>query len=177
MFKSCVLAAVMISTMPTMASAADYYNHKWFDFPDGATVPKVESRCAHWASGSAFKCSGFKCHHTTWKVCTNPTHVIVALLRRDVVFVVSGPASPTEAVKKAVVGYAAGCAAVAITAAEAAGAGTSETLVGELPAAAAALPTAFQACIVGVSVPGIAAGIVHQLNISIDTSGSHWSRV
>jgi hypothetical protein len=163
--------------MPTVASAADYYKHKWFDYPDAATAPKVESRCAHWASGSSFQFSGFKCHHTTWKVCTNPTHVTVVLLRRDVVFIVSGPASPTDAVQKAVAGYAAGCAAVAITSAEAAAAGTSETLVGELPAAAAALPAAFQACIVGVSVTGIVAGIVNQLNIHIDTSGSHWSPV
>ena len=170
---------VILSLLCTasIANGADYYNRKWFDYPDPVTLPRVQNGCAHWASGSSMQCKFLKCHHTTWKVCTNPTHIVVSLLRKDVVFVVSGPSSPSEAVEKAVAGYAATCAATAIAAAQIAGAASSTTMVGEVPAAAAALPTAFETCVSAVSVAGAAGGIVHLLDIHIDTSGNHWSPI
>ena len=163
--------AIAFATAPGTAQAADYYRAKWFDYPDPFTAPKfrTDTGCAHWIkpwSGA--------------KICTNPTHVQVqvALLRKDVVFVVSGPDNPDQAVQRAVAGYAAGCAATAIAAAEAAAAATPSPEPGaRIGAASAMLYSSFYGCISSVSAAGIAGGIVGQLHINIDTSGSHWSPV
>jgi hypothetical protein len=164
-----VIVTLALLGMSGSARAADYYRHKWFDYPDPVTAPKFASRtgCAHWIKpwrGS--------------KICTNPTHfqVKVALLRKDVVFVVSGPASPDQAIQRAVAGYAAGCAATAVTAAVTAAAATpSPEPAARIAAASGVLFSSFAGCISTVSAAGIAGGIVAQLHINIDTSGSHWS--
>lgn len=151
------------------ASAADYYKKKWFDYPDPFVAPRFETRtgCAHWIKpwrGS--------------KICTNPTHfqVKVALLRRDVTFIVSGPDAPNEVIRRAIVGYATGCAATAITAAEAAASATPSPEPSiRIGAASAVLYNSFYVCVSGISVAGIAGSIVGQLHINLDTSGTHWS--
>ncbi len=151
------------------AHADEYYRNKWFDYPDPLTKPKLETRtgCAHWVKpwrGS--------------KICTNPTHfqVQVALLRKDVVFVVSGPASLDQAIHRAVEGYAAGCAATAIAAAEGAAAAVpSPEPSARIAAASGVLVTSFSGCISAISGAGIAGGIIAQSHIGIDASGSHWS--
>jgi len=153
------------------ADAADYYRQKWFDYPDPFTAPQVKTQtgCAHWIKP-----------WTGAKICTNPTHfqVTVALLRRDVVFVVSGPDTPDQAVQRAVAGYAAGCAATAIAAAEAAAAATpSPEPTARIGATGAVLYSSFTGCISAISVAGVVGSIVGQLHINIDTSGSHWSPV
>jgi hypothetical protein len=153
------------------ADAADYYRQKWFDYPDPFTAPKIETHtgCAHWIKpwGGA-------------KICTNPTHVQVqvGLLRKDVVFVVSGPDAPDQGVRNAVEGYAAGCAAQAITVALGAAAATPSPEPGaRIAAGSAALVGSFSACVSAISAAGIVGGIVSQLHVNIDTSGSHWSPV
>lgn len=159
---------VLIFCFCESAHAAEYYNKKWFDYPDLFTAPRVTTStgCAHWVEGLGAK------------ICTNPTHFTVRteLLRRDVVFVVSGPDSPSEAVRRAVAGYATGCSVIAVHAATTAAAATPSPEPGaRIAAAAASLYGSFAACISAISVGGVAGSILGQLNIRIDTSSSHWS--
>src|SRR5262245_34907688 len=108
------IALALLFVQP--ASAAEYYHKKWFDFPDLTTAPRFSNSCAKWVKTNSFKCSGFKCRRTTAKICVNPLRVKVALLRRDVHVVVSGPDTAQAAVRRAVEGFAAGCAVAAMTA-------------------------------------------------------------
>src|SRR5277367_2401311 len=85
-------AAAIVIALTSAVDAREYYNKKWFDYPDPGTAPQIANGCAHWLKTDSFKCKGgFKCGHAVAKVCTNPTHVKVALLRKGVYVVVSGP--------------------------------------------------------------------------------------
>jgi len=176
MFKAAFSAMVGLCLLASGAHAGVYYQQKWFDYPDPATAPRFANGCAHYATFPSFKCSGAHCGHTTAKVCTNPTHVQVALLRKDVVFVVHGPDTADQAVKNAVEGLAAGCATSAITHAVAVGAGDPEP-TSKIPAAVTVLVADFHACIISISAAGAVGAIVKELEIGIDTSQSHWSPV
>jgi len=162
-------ASAFLMGLATRASAGEYYNKKWFDYPDPLTAPKFENGCANWIKTSSVSCHWLKCHHIEAKICTNPTHIKVALLRKDVYVVVSGPDTSEDAVRRTIEGVAAGCAATALAAA-----GTpSPASVG----APAVFFAAFKACVLGVSASGVAGGIIRQLGIRIDSSRSHWSPV
>lgn len=169
-----VFAALWVQS----AGAAEYYRNKWFDYPDPTVPPIISNGCAHYIIISSIKCRGFKCSRSTAKICTNPTHVVVSLFRRDVYFVVTGPDNVQQAVQRALAGIATGCAVSAISAAAAAAAATpSPEPVTHIAAAAATLSATFATCISSVSAPAVVGGLVSELRIKIDTSSGHWSRV
>ena len=181
MLKLLLCSGFLVTALPSLARAADYYDHKWFDFPD------PDPLTAQWKVGCAKEFhhnipDGFhhwRVHYKYVKYCPLPTHIKVAVLRHDVVFVVSGPSSPSEAVTNAVSEYALACVGVATSAAytAAGGAGSATVGVGVVPAAMAAGETAFALCAASVSATGIVGAIVKQLQFGIDTSGTHMSPV
>lgn len=152
-----------------MVEARDYYNKKWFDYPDPLTAPKIANGCAHWAITKSVSCHWLKCHSTDAKICTNPTHVQVALLRKDVYVIVSGPDTLDKAVVNAVEGDVTGCVLVALAAAGS----PSPTTVG----APAVFFASFKGCILSLTVSGAAGAILKQVDIHVDASHSHWSPV
>src|SRR5436190_17610344 len=109
-----LLTATMFVLISLPAQALNYYNEKWFDYPD-ITPPRTTTTCAHEACTDIPEIHGFEVRMVRHCVCTNPI-VKAELLRRDVRVVVSGPDTADEAVKKALVGYAAGCVATALAA-------------------------------------------------------------
>jgi hypothetical protein len=145
------------------ARADDYYNQKWFDFPTGST--KAETGCAHQACTDVPEIHGFSVEMHQQCVCTNPT-VRIDLERRDVRVVVSGPSTADQAVRNALVGYAAGCVAVALAA---------STAGPQVVASPAGFFATFKGCIAAISVSGVVGGILNQFDIHFDTSGTHWS--
>jgi len=134
-------------------AAEDYYNAKWFDYPDGATRT-VDGGCGQWIS--VFGADQ----------CIAPNAPTVEMERRDVVVKVSGPNSPDEAVRQALIGYAVGCVATAVA---------GSTAGPQVVAAPAGFFGIFQGCITALSVGGVAGGIIDQLQISVDDSSTHWS--
>jgi hypothetical protein len=98
-------------------------------------------------------------------ICTNPI-VEVEVLRLDARVVVSGPDTADQAVRDALLGYAAGCVAGAIAA---------STAGPQVVASPAGFYASFKGCILAVSASGIAGGILNQFDIHLDTSDSHWS--
>jgi hypothetical protein len=79
--------------------AAEYYNQRWFDYPDIGTAPRVTIGCAHEACTDIPEFHGFKVEMHSHCVCTNPTQK-TELLRKDVRVVVSGPDTSDQAVKE-----------------------------------------------------------------------------
>lgn len=149
------------------AQADNYYYKKWFDIPDIGTTPRVTVGCAHKI------CTKIPVSHGMTRLptmeqqclCTNPT-VKTDLLRRDVYVVVSGPHTADQAVRNALEGYAAGCVAGAIA---------SSTAGPQVIASPAGFFAAFKACIIAISVSGIAGSIMNQFDIHFNTSQTHWS--
>jgi hypothetical protein len=145
--------------------AAEYYNQKWFDYPDIGTAPRVTIGCAHEACTDIPEFHGFKVEMHSHCACTNPTQK-TELLRKDVRVVVSGPDTSDQAVKNALEGYAAGCVATAIAA---------STAGPQVVASPAGFFAAFKACVAAISVSGVVGSLLNQLDIHLNTSDSHWS--
>jgi hypothetical protein len=156
------LAFIFVS-LPS--SAAEYYNQKWFDYPDLGTAPRVTTGCAHQACTNMPEFHGFRVEMHQHCVCTNPT-ARTDLLRRDVRVVVAGPDTADQAVRNALAGYAAGCVAAAVAA---------STAGPQVVASPAGFFASFKACIAAISVSGIAGSIMNQFDIRFNTSGTHWS--
>lgn len=147
------VAGTLLVTSPVLAH--DYYNAKWFDYPDGPSKV-VDGGCARWV-----KIFGVD-------QCVQPNAPHVELERRDVKVIVRGPDTADQAIANALAGYAFGCVAAA-TAASTAGP--------QIVAAPAGFVAAFKGCIAALSVEGTAGAILRQFDISIDNSGTHWSPV
>ena len=162
--KRWLLAAISV-WMPFPAFASDYYNQKWFDYPDLGTAPRITVGCAHEACTKIPETHGFRIEWHQHCVCTNPTQR-TDLLRRDVRVIVSGPDTADQSVRNALVGYAGGCVAAAIAA---------STAGPQVVASPAGFFASFKACIAAISVSGIVGSILNQFDIRFDTSGSHWS--
>jgi hypothetical protein len=160
-----LLIAMMFALISLPVQAANYYDEKWFDYPDLETAPRTTSECANEACTDIPEFNGLEIEMTEQCICINPI-ITVELLRRDVRVVVSGPDTSDQAVMDAVKGYAAGCVATAIVA---------STAGPQVVASPAGFYASFKACIAAVSVSGIAGGILNQFDIHLDTSDSHWS--
>jgi hypothetical protein len=157
--------SALLTLLSTPLHAEEYYNQKWFDFPDLGTAPRVTTGCAHQACTGVPEVHGFHVRMVQHCVCTNPT-VRTDLLRRDVRVVVSGPNTADQAIRNALVGYAAGCVATA-TAASVAGP--------QIVASPAGFYASFKACLVAISASGAAGGILNQFDIHLNSSDTHWS--
>jgi hypothetical protein len=148
------------------ASAKDYYNRKWFDYPDPLTAPRVtQTGCGKQACTKIPEFRGIKVTFKMQCACINPLFR-TDLLRHDVVVVVSGPDTADKAVENALVGYAAGCVVTAIAA---------STAGPQVVASPAGFFAAFKGCVAALSVSGVAGSILNQFDIRFDTSQSHWS--
>src|SRR5262249_38551245 len=142
--RALLTATLLLICLPV--HAADYYNQKWFDYPDPGTLPRTTTTCAHEACTDIPEFHGFHVSMVRHCICTNPI-VHAELLRKDVKVVVSGPDSPDAAVRNALMGYAAGCVAAAIAA---------STAGPQIVASPAGFFASFKACILGLSVAGVA---------------------
>jgi hypothetical protein len=145
------VAATLLVTSPVLAH--DYYNAKWFDYPDGPSR-LIPGGCAKW----------IKVFGTDQ--CIQPNLPRVELERRDVKVIVRGPDSADQAVENALAGYAFACVATALAA---------STAGPQIVAAPGGFFAAFKGCIAALSVEGTAGAILRQFDISIDNSGTHWS--
>lgn len=155
---------VVFASLP--AQAADYYNQKWFDFPDVGTLPKLTA--AGCGKNACTKVPEFRGIQVTFRMqckCINPLFK-TELLRRDVRIIVSGPDTANQAVQKALVGYATGCVVTAIAA---------STAGPQVVASPGGFFAAFEGCISGLSAAGVAGGLINQLHVRLDTSQTHWS--
>lgn len=166
-FLTAIGLLAIFSIHPRPAISAEYINKKLFDFPDPAP-PKMENSCAKWATFTTVKCHGLKCGRDTAKVCVNPTHITVALLRRDVRAVVTGPDKIDQGVRNAVEGYVLGCIAAALVAS---GAGP------QVAAAPGTFLAAFKTCVLAISAEGAVGAVLKQINMRIDATQTHWSPV
>ena len=156
-------AALLLFSMP--ASAANYYNEKWFDIPDIGTLPRVTTTCAHEACTDIPEVHGWRIEMKRHCVCTNPI-VKSEILRRDVRVVVSGPDTLDQAAKNAIIGYVTGCVAAAIAA---------STAGPQIIVSPAGFYASFKGCLAAVSVSGITGGILNQLDIHLNTDDTHWA--
>lgn len=172
-----ILLAFVLTVVASTAWAEDYYRSKWFEFPDPLTKPKVTATCV--------KKAKYNVPCPTWKkpgrMCPREDCVGHAykteLLRKEVIFVVSGPPSHSEAVKRIVIGYATGCAYKAVTAGKTAGAAApSPEPAARIAAALGTTIATFKACLAAFSGATVAAGIINSLSIKIETP-SHWARI
>lgn len=157
------------------ARAEDYFREKWFDYPDPTTAPRTTISCAKEGSVTVSCPTTRKPLRTCRKTgCIGPTTKI-DLLRVSPTFVVSGPSSGEEAVKRAVQAIAVGCATNAIITAKGAAAITpSPEPAARVGAGLASGVGYFKACIAGAKVAAVASGIVDQLEFKIE-SPTHWS--
>lgn len=172
-----IYLAVLLASLTNVASAGEYYRDKWFEYPDPTTAPKVTVRCVKEAS------TNVPC--PTWKeplrMCLKTACVGHAyeteLLRVSPTFVVTGPESADESVKKAVEAIVAVCSVQAVTAAKGAGAATpSPEPAARVGAALATGITYFKGCIAAADAAAVAAGILNQLEFRIDTP-THWAKL
>jgi hypothetical protein len=161
------VTTVLLILVNAPVDAAEYYNQKWFDYPDIGTAPRTTSACAHEACTDIPEFHGPRVEMKRHCVCTNPI-VHVELLRRDVRVVVSGPDTADQAVRNALLGYAAGCVATATVAA---------TAGPQIVASPAGFYASFKACIAAISVSGVVGSILNQFDIHLNTSDSHWSPI
>jgi hypothetical protein len=149
-----IISALVCGT----AHAETYYDEKWFDFPDLSTAPQVTCPDDDDDDDDGVElCLGDNC------LCSNPE---TQVLRRDVRVVVTGPDAPDDALRNALLGYAAGCVAGAIAA---------STAGPQVIASPAGFYASFKACIFSISASGIAGGILNQFDIHLDTSDTHWA--
>jgi hypothetical protein len=153
--------------LPTSVQADIYYQQKWFDYPEYGTPPRITNDCAKKACTNVPVTHGWHIRMENRCTCINPI-VKTDLLRRDVVVTVSGPSSPNEAVRRAAVGYAAGCVATAAA---------SSTVGPQVVVSPGGFFAAFKACIAAVSVSGIVGGILNQFQISINADSTHWAPI
>lgn len=161
----------------TTAHAGDYFRETWFEYPDPTTAPKVTTRCVQEGSMDV-PCSTWQepfrmCRATG---CTGHAYT-TELLRVSPTFVVSGPDTGEEAVKRAVQGVVAVCSANAIVAAKAAAAATpSPEPVARIAAGLGAGVTSFKSCIATANTTAAVTGIANQLEFKIE-SPTHWARL
>ncbi len=161
----------------TTVHAADYLRETWFEYPDPTTAPRVTARCVQEGSMDV-PCPTWNepfrmCRATG---CTGHAYT-TELLRVSPTFVVSGPDTAEDAVKRAVQGIVAVCSANAIVAAKAAAAATpSPEPVARVAAGLGAGVTSFKACIATANATAIVAGIVNQLEFKVE-SPTHWARL
>jgi hypothetical protein len=160
--RALLISAILLISLP--AQAEEYYNQRWFDIPDLAP-PRITTGCAHEACTDIPEVHGFTIRMKRQCVCTNPT-VKTELLRRDVRVVVSGPNTADQAVRNALVGYAAGCVATASVA---------STAGPQIVVSPAGFYASFKACITALSVSGVVGGILNQFDIHLNTSDTHWA--
>lgn len=161
----------------TSAPAGDYHREKWFDYPDPTTPPRITMRCVKEASTDVpCPTSGKPLRMCTKRGCIGHAYD-TELLRVAPTFVVSGPESGEESVKKAVQGVVAVCAATAIASAKGAAAVTpSPEPTARVGAALASGITYFKACIAAADTTAVAAGILNQIEFRIDTP-THWAKL
>ncbi len=157
---------ILLTVVSFSARADDYYNQKWFDYPDPLTVPRVtQTGCGKQACTDIPEFHGFHVEMVSHCVCINPL-MKTELLRRDVRVMVTGPKANDDTVKKAIEGYVAGCVTTAIAA---------STAGPQVVASPAGFYGAFHACLTTISAAGIAGGILNQINIHIDNNDTHWA--
>lgn len=167
----------LLSVSAGSANAADYVRQKWFDVPSPLVAPRVTAKCVKTASAHV-PCP-------TWqkplRQCLKSTCIGHAYTtdveRTSAIFIVSGPDSPSEAVKRAVEGVASLCAYKAIASGKKAAAATpSPEPSARVGAALATTVGIFKLCISKVTAGAVVAGIARQLSIRIDTP-KHWARL
>lgn len=170
-----VLAIWLVAS--TSVLAGDYFREKWFDYPDPTTAPKITARCVQ--EGSA----DVPC--PTWSnplrmcrksACTGHAYD-TELLRVAPTFVVSGPESGEESIRRAVQAVVAVCSVTATTAAK----GAAAMLPSPEPAARVGTGLAtgiayFKACISSANATAVVAGILNQLEFKIETP-THWAKL
>ncbi len=157
--------------------AEDYVRWRWFEYPDPFTVPKTTVECVKEASMHVpcptWSNPGRMCRRST---CIGHAYR-VEVLRVRPTFVVSGPNSGNEAVRKAVEGVAVACATKAVATGKAAAAATPSPEPGARVAAAiGSAALTFKACVSTITAVGIAGSIIRQLNFKIETP-THWARM
>jgi len=166
-----------LALFTSAVSAGDYFRESWFEYPDPTTAPKVTARCVKEAS------TDVPC--PTWdkplRMCTKSACVGHAydteLLRVEPTFVVSGPDSAEDGVKKAVQAIVAVCTAKAVTGAKGAAAATpSPEPTARVGAGLATGIVFFKACIAAADATAVVAGILNQLEFRIDTP-THWAKL
>jgi hypothetical protein len=158
------------------ASAEEYFRQGWFEYPDPTTAPRTTTECISMKSADVpcptWNEPGRWCRKETcgeWKTKTE-------ILRVNPSFVISGPNSPDEAVKRAVQGIVAGCATVAISEANTAAAAVPADPASRIGAGVAAGVVGFKNCIVAVQVEAAVGGVLNQLEFRIDTP-THWAQM
>lgn len=161
----------------TSAVAGDYLREKWFEYPDPTTAPKVTVRCVKEASTDV-PCPTLD---KPLRMCTKSACVGHAyeteLLRVEPTFVVTGPESGEEGVKKAVQAIVAVCSAKAIAGAKGAAATTpSPEPAARVGAGLVTGITFFKACIDAADATAVVAGILSQFEFRIDTP-THWAKL
>lgn len=173
------LSALLIAlcTFATGALSEDYSRTKLLEYPDPFTVPRVTARCVKEASAHVpcptWSNPGRFCRKST---CIGHAYTTEAL-RVTAQLVISGPNSPSDAVRRAVQGIAAACGIKAAAAGKKAAAATpSAEPATRIGAAIASAAIVFKACIGSASATAIVGGIVRQLDIKVETP-THWARV
>lgn len=172
-----IIAVFLLISASLPVSAAEYYRSQWFEYPDPTTLPRTTATCVQEGSLDV-PCPTWDrplrmCRATG---CTGHAYT-TELLRVTPTFVVTGPESSEEAVKRAVQGIVAVCAANAVVASKAAGAATpSPEPAARITAGLAAGLVSFKACIATAKASTVAAGIVNQLEFKIETP-THWARI
>lgn len=155
--------------------AGDYLRETWFEYPDPTTAPRVTARCVQMSSADVPCPTTQKPFRTCRKeACTGHAYD-TELLRVAPTFVVSGPDTADDAVRKAVTGIVGACGAQAILGAKAAGAAApSPEPLARITAALATGVIQFKACIATANAAAIAAGILNQLEFKVE-SPTHWA--
>jgi hypothetical protein len=79
-----MLSIILLNAVSLPVRADDYYNQKWFDYPDPFTVPRVtQTGCGKEACTDIPEFSGFHVEMKRHCVCINPL-MQSELLRHDV---------------------------------------------------------------------------------------------
>lgn len=161
----------------TSAVAGDYIREKWFDYPDPTTAPKVTVRCVKEAlTDVPCPTLGKPLRMCIKSACVGHAYE-TELLRVEPTFVVTGPESGEEGVKKAVQAIVAVCTAKAIAGAKGTAAATpSPEPTARVGAGLATVITFFKACIAEANATAVVAGILNQLEFRIDTP-THWAKL
>lgn len=167
-----VLFTVLL--MPHDASAAEYWRHKWFDFPNPLNT-RVHTECAKWTTISV-PCPTLKEPLRTCPANQCVGHTVRTEVERiDVVFVAAGPDSAEDAARNAIIGYVVGCGATAMAAANTAAAATpSPEPASRVAAGYAAAVASFKACVAAITASGVVGAILKQVDLKVENP-KHWS--
>ncbi len=171
------VVTMLLGFLVPPAFAGDYYRHMWFEYPDPTTAPKVTAKCVKEGSTDV-PCPTFG---KPFRMCRKSACIghayTTELLRVSPTFVVSGPDTADEGVKRAVEGIAAACAVKAIAGAKGAGAAApSPEPAARIAAGLTAGLAIFKACLATVNATAVVAGVANQLEFKIDTP-THWARI